>query len=149
MKSKDVVGGPWSGPGGSRVLIENPDLGIGYSAERLLIREGYDVAVCEGPDRRQGRRCPLVETGECELAAHADVIVHSLNPDRPEHEEVLWALRECCPGASIVVEVPEPTVERHRELLGGCSVLAWPATRASLTNAVETAITEARRGRSS
>jgi hypothetical protein len=148
LKTKDVVGGPWSGTGGPRVLIENPDFGIGYSAERLLIKQGYNVAVCEGPDRRQGRRCPLVETGECDLAAHADVIVHSLNLDRPEHAEVLRALRECYPQARIVVEVPKPSVERHRELLGDCSVLALPATRESLTTAVRAAMTTVARGRS-
>jgi hypothetical protein len=52
MRTRDVVGGPWKGAGGPRVLVENPDLGVGYSVERLLIEQGYDVAVCEGPEYR-------------------------------------------------------------------------------------------------
>lgn len=140
MRTKDVVGGPWKGPGGPRVLVENPDFGIGYSMERLLIERGYDVAVCEGPDCNQARRCPLVATGECDLAANADVIVHSLNLDRPDHAAVLQALRERCPGARIVVEIPTPSIARHQELLEGCSILRFPATRTTLNNAVEVAV---------
>ena len=140
MRINTVVGGSWRGPGGPKVLVENPDQGVGYSVERLLIGQGYDVAVCEGPDSRQARRCPLVATGECDLATNADVIVHSLNLDRRDHAEVLQALRERHPDANIVVEIPEPSIARHQELLEGCSVLRFPATRASLTDAVEAAV---------
>jgi hypothetical protein len=139
-KDEDVVGGPWSGPGGPRVLIENPDFGIGYSAQRVLIEQGYDVAVCEGPDHRQGRRCALVATGECDLAANADVIVHSLDLDHPDHAGVLRGLREGFPTARIVVEVPQASIEDHAEVLEGCSLVSFPATRASLTDAVRAAL---------
>lgn len=147
MRTKDAVGGPWKGPGRHRVLIENSDFGTGYSVGRLLMEEGYAVAVCEGPDCRQARRCPLVATGECDLAAKADVIVHSLDLNRPDHAEVLRALRGRYPAARIVVEIPEPSVARHRELLEGCSVLHSPATRTSLTHAVGTAVATLSRGR--
>lgn len=144
---KAVVGGPWKGPGGPRVLVENPDLGVGYSFERLLIEQGYGVAVCEGPDCWKARRCPLVATGECDLAANADVIVHSLNPNRPEHAEVLQALRSRYPTAPVVTEIAEPAMAHHRELLRGCSVLRFPATRTSLTRAVHAAAATHKGGR--
>jgi ribosome-associated translation inhibitor RaiA len=140
MQTMDVIGGPWKGPDGPRVLIENSDLGVGYSLERLLIEQGYAAAVCEGPDCRQGRRCALVETGECDLVSNADVIVHSLDLDRRDNAEVLQALRSCYPAARTVVEISEPSVARHRELLEGCSLLPFPATRTSLTSAVEASL---------
>jgi ribosome-associated translation inhibitor RaiA len=142
MKTKhvEVMSGPWKGPGGPRVLVENPDFGIGYSAQQVLMDEGYDVAVCEGPDRAQARHCALVATGECDLAANADVVVHSLDLDRSDHAEVLRELRRRFPDTPIVVEVRTSSIVRHQELLNGCSILRFPATRATLTKAVEAAV---------
>lgn len=33
------------GDGRPRVLVENPDFGVGFTAERVLEAEGYNVAV--------------------------------------------------------------------------------------------------------
>jgi ribosome-associated translation inhibitor RaiA len=129
------------------VLIENPDLGAGYSLERLLIGQGYAVAVCEGPDCRDARRCPLVEIGECDLVADADVIVHGLDLDRRDHAEVLQALRDCYPAARTVVEISEPSAARHLELLEGCALVPVPAPRTSLTSAVEASLSRPALGR--
>lgn len=123
-----------------RVLVENPDLGVGFAVELALEADGCEVAVCGGPDRLPGHRCPLVFDEDCALAAGADVIVHGLNPDRPEHAEVLRALRAKHPSTPMVVEVPSPTAARHAGLLADCVVVAFPATSDSLRAAVDRAL---------
>jgi hypothetical protein len=125
-----------------RVVVENPDFGVGFAVERVLENAGYEVAVCGGPDGLVGQECPLVFTGECELVSGADVVVHSLNPDRREHAEVLRALRARHPGTPVVVEVPGPSAARHPGLLDGCVVVPFPATRDSLVGAVAEALAE-------
>ncbi|HUV09546.1 MAG TPA: hypothetical protein VMX12_01115 [Acidimicrobiia bacterium] len=123
-----------------RVLVENPDVGVGFALERFLEAEGCEVAVCGGPDRLRRHRCPLVFDEDCALAAGADVIVHGLNPDRPEHAEVLRALRAKHPSTPLVVEVTNPTAARHAGLLADCVVVPFPATRGSLRGAVDRAL---------
>lgn len=125
-----------------RVLVENPDFGVGFAIERVLEDAGYEVAVCGGPDSLRGHECPLVFTGACELVSGADVVVHSLNPDRSAHAEVLRALRAKHPDTPIVVEVPGPSASRHEGLLDGCVVVPFPATRESLVGAVAEALAE-------
>jgi hypothetical protein len=126
--------------GRRRVLIENPDMGAGFAAERVLQDAGYEVAVCGGPDRLPDHECPLVHDGRCGLSEGADAIVHSLNLDRPEHAAVLRALRDRLPDVPIVVEVPAPAMVRHEALLSTCRVLPAPATRVSLTDAVQSVL---------
>jgi len=131
------------GKGGPRVLVENPDLGTGFAIEQVLDRAGYDVAVCGGPDALRGHRCPLIAEGRCGLAEGADVIVHSLNPDRLEHLTVLRGLRARHPHTPLVVEVPTPAVKRHPGVLTGCTILPLPATRESLLRAVRSSLESA------
>ncbi|MFO7591176.1 MAG: hypothetical protein R6X23_09805 [Acidimicrobiia bacterium] len=123
-----------------RVLVENPDVGVGFAVERFLEDEGCEVAVCQGPDGLPRHRCPLVFDEDCALAAGADVIVHGLNPDRPEHAEVLRALRAKHPRTPVVVEAPKPSLERHAGLLADCVVVPFPATRESIRAAVDRAL---------
>ena len=125
-----------------RVVVENPDFGIGFAVERVLENAGYEVAVCGGPDNLARHECPLVFTGACSLVSGADVVVHSLNPDRSEHAEVLRALRAKHPDTPIVVEVPGPSAARHAGLLDGCVVVPFPASRESLVGAVEEALAQ-------
>jgi hypothetical protein len=123
-----------------RVLIENSDYGTAYAAERILERRGYEVSVCGGPDHLRGRRCPLVAEGRCELVDDADVVVHGLDPDRPDHRAVLAALREERPSVPIVAEMTAAAAERHADLLEGCTVVSFPVTTEPLRAAVRTAI---------
>ena len=125
-----------------RIVVENPDFGIGFAVERVLETAGYEVAVCGGPDGLARHECPLVFAGECDLVSGADLVVHSLNPDREEHAEVLRALRAKHPNTPIVVEVPGPSAARHPGLLDGCVVVPFPATRESLVDAVGEALAE-------
>lgn len=123
----------------TRVLVENHDFGNGFAIERALEDEGFEVSICGGPDALPKHRCPLVANGACGLVDGADVVVHSLNPDRPEHRSVLQSLRTLHPSTPLVVEVPVPSQERHAELLEGCTVLSVPATRETLLDAVRAA----------
>ena len=118
-----------------RILIEHQDLGMGCAMQRVLESEGFEVAICGGPDNLRGR-CPLVASGRCALAADADIIVHGLNPDRLEHAVVLHALRSHHPATPRIVEVPGPAAARHTELLEGSTVLPMPTTRAAFLRAV-------------
>ncbi len=123
-----------------RVLVENRDVGVGFAIERFLEAQGCEVAVCAGPEGIPRGRCPLVFEDDCALAAGADVIVHGLNPDYPEHAEVLRALRAKHPGTPIVVEVPTPSMARHAGLLADCVVVPFPASGDALLAAVDQAL---------
>jgi hypothetical protein len=129
-----------SGRDRPRVLVENPDFGVGYAVEHVLRDDGYDVALCGGPDRLPHHECPLIFEGRCGAVEGADVVVHSLNPDRPDHASVLRGLRSRYPDVPVVVEVPGPTAARHPGLLHGCVVLASPAKRETLVAAVRQAL---------
>ena len=134
---------PGEGGRAPRIVVENSDFGIGYAVERVLDEAGYEVAVCGGPDNLTKHECPLVFSGSCDLVSGADLIVHSLNPDRPEHAEVLRAIRAKHPDVPVVVEVPGPTIARHGGLLAGCDVVACPVTRQTLVDAVAGALAKA------
>ena len=123
-----------------RVLVENRDVGVGDAIKRFLEAQGCEVAVCEGPDGIPRGRCRVVFEEDCALAAGADVIVHGLNPDYPEHAEVLRALRAKHPEVPVVVEVPTPAVARHAGLLADCVVVPFPATGDALLAAVDQAL---------
>lgn len=127
-------------PARPRVVVENPDFGIGYAVEKVLEDAGCEVAVCGGPDQLVNQACPLIYEGTCDLVAGADLVVHSLNLDRPEHAEVLRALRSMHPEVPLIVEVPGPSAARHVGLLDGCVVIPFPATRESLLDALGTAL---------
>jgi len=133
----------WSDPTHERpkVLIEHPDHGVGAIAQRVLTREGFDVATCEGPSRR--RPCPVVQGRPCSLADQADVIVHGLSLEPTRQGSVLAALRERRPDVPIVVEATRPELEEHAALLLGCLTIPFPMTRAALVDAVRTAAAQA------
>lgn len=123
-----------------RILVEHADIGMGFALVDFLESEGADVAVCGGPDALKRHRCPLVFGEDCDLATGADLVVHGLNPDRPEHAEVLRALQAKHPDTPVIVEVPKPSAERHPGLLADCFVVPLPATRVSLREAVQRAL---------
>ena len=74
----------WEGasPGRPRVVLEcgpsdAPDLVAG-----VIERHGFEVRVCEGPDRRHP--CSLVADGACTLVSGADVVVNLLRAEPGE-----------------------------------------------------------------
>ena len=131
---------PASLPSRPRVLIEHSDLGVAFAAERVLDRDGYDVAVCGGPLHLRRERCPLVDGTGCALVEQADVIVQGLNLSRDVHCEVTRAVREHRPELPVVIEATADDASRHAPLLEGCTTVPFPMTRAGLEDAVRGAL---------
>ncbi len=65
--------------GRPRVVLECPPAGSPQIVARAIERHGYEVRICEGPDRRH--QCPLVHDGACALVNGADVVVNLLGTD--------------------------------------------------------------------
>ena len=124
-------------------MVENADAATGYAMQKLLTDEAFDVQYCGGPDHLRRHECPLVTEGRCSLVEGADVVVHSLNLDRPDQAEVLRTMRELHPDTPVVVEVPTPVLEKHAELLEGFTIIPLPATRKSLMDAMRHALSGA------
>jgi L-amino acid N-acyltransferase YncA len=81
---------------GRRVLVERR--GWFDDAQVAALRSaGKDVRQCTGPARHAGRPCPLVASGDCRLAAEADLIVSLLPQDEPDCAAVLAAHRSRWP----------------------------------------------------
>lgn len=127
--------GEWPGrQGRTRVLVEEADPALGWAVQKLLQNEGYDVAVCGGPEALG--RCFLVEDGRCPLAEGADVILNSLSLSQPDGREVVAALRARLPGTPIIVGVPQPQAANHAALLEGCRLMAFPPTSGTIKREV-------------
>lgn len=118
-----------------RVLVESSDAAEQWAMEEALRAAGYEVAVCDGPGV-YGSPCPLVQTGECALAAGADVIVNGFPLGLPDNQDVLWALQERCPATPVIVEARRHEVERYATLLEGCQIMPFSLTTAGLLSAV-------------
>lgn len=128
---------PRSG-GRPRILVENVDGSLRWAETEILEHAGYDVASCAGPEESPGP-CPLVAYGRCPLAEGADVIVNGFNLARQDNLAVLRKLREAHPDTSIIVEIPQPDVERWSDALEGCRVLLFPTSATELVEEVDDA----------
>ena len=123
-----------------RVLVEDPDGAVRDAMRRLLEREGFDVALCSGPQDMGRRECPAVRGEGCALAAGADVVYTSLADADTQSREVVGALRTLYPDTPLVTEIPQP---KHRELaesLDGCHVTYVPVGRHEMTAAIRAAL---------
>ncbi len=81
---------------GRRVLVEQRGR-LGGARAKALRSAGNDVRQCTGPLRKDGLGCPLVTSGECRLAAEADLIISLLPADDPDCAAVLAAHRQRWP----------------------------------------------------
>lgn len=143
-RSKAQPAPSWpTGGQGPRVLVEDDDGASAEALEHLLSRAGYQVATCSGPAGREGRRCPLVQTGECALASGADVVISNLRLWDRTNQEVLQALQDSYPATPIVVEVAQPEMGRYEALLRGCRTMFMPATADRVIRSVEEALRDA------
>ncbi len=129
---------PWPWPGHPRVLIEHPDEEVGLSLASILRQAGYAVAVCPGPERSE--RCPLTGPEGCAVAHGADVVVSSLDLDRPEAREVLQALQARCPETALVVEVAPGQEVEWQDILQGCDLFVSPVVPEQLVACVRGAL---------
>lgn len=125
-----------SEPEKPRVLVELDDVTELDAVAVLLIDAGYDVATCEGPDRKAHTQCELSRTGTCTLVERADVVYHGLRMTDENHREVLASLGERFPDTPVIVEAPAPTLERYADLVRGHRLVRFPATRDTVLEAV-------------
>lgn len=81
---------------GQRILVERR---AWHDDQRTaaLRAAGHTIRQCAGPDQRAGRYCPLVATGQCQLAAQADRIECLLPADDPGSRAVAEAHRSRWP----------------------------------------------------
>lgn len=73
--------------------MEDPDGAVQAAMRRFLEREGFDVALCSGPQDMGRRECPAVRGEGCQLAAGEDVVYTSLADADTKSHEVVGALR--------------------------------------------------------
>jgi hypothetical protein len=96
----------WSTTDRPRVLLEMRGSPWDYLSD--LASSGYEVVACGGPASRRSP-CPLLEGGECPLAAGADAIVIAL-PHQDEVDELVRA--HATRHGSVPVEVLDRTGRR-------------------------------------
>jgi hypothetical protein len=124
------------------VLIENSDAASQWAVGQVLAGAGFDVAMCDGPERLPKGRCSLVTHGSCALAENADVILNSLSPRREQNRAVLAALRASVPTTPIILEINRADARHHQAQLEACRLLTTPASSEGILGAVESAIRE-------
>jgi hypothetical protein len=121
-----------------RVLIEYPSAGTPTVLAEVLSRVGYESAICERPaDRPQS--CRLLRTGECALAAGADVIFNGFGLANAEHRQIISELRATYPETPMVVETTRLRAEANADLLEGCTRCDSALTSQVLVEAVQEA----------
>jgi DNA-binding NtrC family response regulator len=141
LRKRETIGdGQWpERRGEARVLVENPDGAEQWALHSILAAAGHDVAVCVGPNRARGVRCPLVEDGRCALAEGADVVLSSLSLSQLESREVIRALRERLPATPVIVAAPPARATLYADTLEGCSIERPPLTVERVRNAISDA----------
>ena len=131
----------WSGGSGPRVVIENHDPDAGEAVAELLRADGFDVAVCTGPERAGEPGCPLVEGEACDVVDVADVILYDLDLARDRDREVLAAAKLQHPDTPIIAEVSTDQARQYAPLLEDVIVVT-PYDPAHLRDAVVAATSE-------
>ena len=95
---------PWPGPHGTtRVLAEAS--GGRWRGEVEARQAGLEVVVCPGP-LGPGSHCPALAGAPCPLAAGADVIVDTVDPDTPEGHALLAAHERLHGAIPVCVDLP-------------------------------------------
>jgi hypothetical protein len=122
--------------GRDRVLVENPDAAELWAYAETLRDAGYDVATCSGEHPEGEDRCPLIETGRCELVAGADVVVSTCSMQRGDR---LLAVLGSQGSTPVVFEAPRPDFERYAHLAEDATLVPTPVTAQGLLDAVAAA----------
>jgi hypothetical protein len=141
LRKRSWEAGEWSTASSDRprVLVESSDAVEQWALTGALEDAGYEVAVCDGPSFH-GAPCPLVRSGECHLAAGADVIVNRFRLSEPANQDVVWAVQAARPETPVIVEAALQERERHAELLSACRVFPSPQSIAEVLAAVSGAL---------
>ncbi len=123
--------------GKARVLIENPDGADLWAHADVLRKEGYEVAMCGGPDAElEHTACPLLAEGQCPLVDGADVVVSTTQ--LADSREILASL-SARKSPALVVEGTSSDLERDRDVTGDAVELTLPVLPRQLVDAVERA----------
>jgi hypothetical protein len=120
------------------VLVEYPPAGTPTVLADILERAGYDTMVCDGPADRP-ETCRLLQSGDCDLAAGADVIFNGFGLAEPEHQEIIERLRATHPDTPLVVETTGLRADANAELLDGCIRCDSPLRARALLDVVRRA----------
>lgn len=125
----------------TRVLIENGNARARTAQAELLRDRGFVVFECGGPDPL-GDGCPLLQGEVCDLVEGADLVLHDLDLDDPQHASVFDQLRARYPDLPVVLELQTSKIRRHANRLAGCTVIA-PFDADHLVHAIEDAASHA------
>ena len=123
-----------------RVLIEHRDSSLRLSRARHLSEAGLEVATCGGPQVLARRGCPLLETGNCSLAAAADVIYTALRWRDRRCLVVLHELRSRYPDTALIVETDIADAHLVEDQVTACTVLTAPVGTARMLTAIDAAL---------
>lgn len=105
------------------VLIEHPGSLVLLDHREQLEAAGYEVVTCRGPRSLPDGTCPLVTSGDCPLAARADVIVNALGV---EDLQVYSAERTLLPDVPVCLACSEEDGARIADTLAASRIV--PAT---------------------
>ncbi|HIL47356.1 MAG TPA: response regulator [Acidimicrobiia bacterium] len=119
-----------------RVLVEEDDVATRHAMVATLRAAGFDTVGCGGPDHQGERPCPLEVGEDCPAAVEADVIFFSFRLAEQRNRLILKKIRRVNQRTPIVVEIPEPQINRYQDVLNGTTLVHSPLTRQSLTKAV-------------
>ena len=127
----------WTGPHtGPRILVEDADGAKQWAMQQALLREGYDVAVCDGPDPAHRHDCPLVVEGHCTLADEADMIVCEIPLDKGA-ADIVAAIHEHEPSTPIARSGTIAQAERGTGDFDGVTRITFPTTVSAFVGTVE------------
>jgi hypothetical protein len=102
MEQRDFKSWPPGRRGRPRLLIEDSDPALRIADFHRFVEAGVDVALCSGPDKGEG--CPLVEVGDCALAASADVVLMGREVGE-SREAIASAHRRHHPDVPVIAKV--------------------------------------------
>lgn len=128
----------WEPP--KRVLVEQPDGGVAWATERVLRREGWDVAVCPGPEHLRGDGCPLLTGGRCSAVEGADAIVFALPLSSEKSRLILRAHRPTAGSRPVCVETATRDAEAFAAAQDAFTLLREPIVASALVDALDAAL---------
>jgi hypothetical protein len=129
---------PGMGTGRPRVLIEDDHPALAISDFSLFEQAGLDVAFCSGPSE-DPRVCPLLRGAPCQVLAHAEAVLHGLDPALG----LVAAIRRQRPDLPVVAEQRRgPGGDLPPE---GCAPLPYPSSVKGQIDAVWRALADRRR----
>ncbi len=118
-----------SGTARRSALFEGGDGAEAMAVSRVLDRMDVDTMWCPGPGEGHGRRCPLVETGHCDLLEKADFVLNDLGTADARCAAVAHAVDEAVHGDKHVAVVTGwQHAESLRSRLPGSTVVEGPLT---------------------